>query len=241
MSDDDAFGDSDDEFVDDPFFEEVYLDGWLKRKQAQGGKTKKGAKAAAAPLAKKWKKRWFRPFNQFLIYSAVKDGDEAVADRIDLREVSKIRMGDKENDFNIEFPNDEPIVLRAESKGEAKRWVNTLNERIQLFEDKVDFLAAKDDEMDDYIRKVGGKKKKKGGGGGKKKKGGGGGKGGSDDDNLLGVDSGDDDTAADEIHSEPEVGQRWKATKTGLHIRSEPGGFEVNKDGLREVRDRCCA
>ena len=52
MSDgsDDPFADSDDdEFLDDDYFEDVYLDGWLQRKQS--GNSKKKA------LAKKWKKR----------------------------------------------------------------------------------------------------------------------------------------------------------------------------------------
>ena len=81
--------------------------------------------------------RWWRPFNQFLIFSAVKDGDDSLEQRIDLREVEEIRMGDKETDFVMEIEDeDEPLVLRASSNAEAKKWVDTLNARIQLFEDK---------------------------------------------------------------------------------------------------------
>ena len=214
MSDSDsAFDDSDDEFLDDPFFEDVYLDGWLHRKQPGYTKTS---------LAKKWKKRWFRPFNQFLIFSAVKDGDDNVANRIDLRDVDRIKLGSKETDFNIEILGEEPIILRADSLAGAKKWVSKLNKRMALFEDKIDFLAAKDDEMEDYIRMVTGKSPKN-----SKQR------GAKSDENLLGVES-DDDAGFDEIDPEPEVGQYWKAQKDGLHIRTEPGGREVNKQGLKE-------
>ena len=214
MSDSDSvFGDSDDEFLDDDYFESCYLDGWLQQKQSQASKN---------ALAKKWKKRWFRPFNQFLISSAVKDGDDNVANRIDLREVDVIKLGAKETDFNIEIGGEEPIVLRADSLAGAKKWVKCLQERMELFEDKIDFLAAKDDEMEDYIRMVTGKQSGRGGK-----------KAGSDDENLLGVES-DDDVAFEEIAPEPEVGQYWKAQKGGLHIRAEPGGREASKQTLKE-------
>lgn len=214
MSDSDsAFDDSDEEFLDDPFFEEVYLDGWLQRKQP--GFTKNA-------LVKKWKKRWFRPFNQFLIFSAVKDGDDNVANRIDLRDVDCIKLGSKETDFNIEILGEEPMVLRADSLAGAKNWVKKLNKRIEMFEDKIDFLSAKDDEMEDYIRMVTGKSPRSG-----KRR------GGNSEENLLGVES-DDDAGFDEIDPEPEVGQCWKAQKDGLHIRTEPGGREVSKTTLRE-------
>ncbi len=223
--DDDAFGSSDEEFLDDPYFEACYKDGWLKQKQPSSAKSK-------GVLAKKWKKRWFRPFNQFFISSAVKDGDDNVAKRIDLREVNTVKPGAKEGDFNIEISGHEPIVLRADSASAAKKWIKALKERIALCDDKTDFLAAKDDEMEEYIRKAKNKKKNKSGGGGG---------GGSDDENLLGVESDDDEGGGggggdgdDELGPEPEVGQHWKAQKGGLHIRSEPGGREATKEGLRE-------
>jgi hypothetical protein len=243
---DDAFGSSDEEFLDDPYFEACYKDGWLKQKQPASAKSKN------ALLAKKWKKRWFRPFNQYFISSAVKDGDDNVAKRIDLRDVDTVKLGAKETDFNIEISGHEPIVLRADSLSAAKKWVKALKERIKLCDgDKVEFLAAKEDEMEEYIKKA---KNKKGGGGG-----------GSDDENLLGVESDDDDqggggsrggSSSGELGAEPEVGQHWKAQKSGLHIRTEPGGREVTKEGLKEgeiiteegrmlcvilpTRTRCC-
>ena len=218
MSDSDsAFDtDSDDEFLDDPYFQSCYLDGWLQEKNTKSSKN---------ALAKKWKKRWYRPFNQFLISSAVRDGDDNVANRIDLREVDAVKLGSKPTDFNVEVRGDDPIILRADSLAGAQKWVDKLTQRMELFEDKIDFLAAKDDEMEDYIKMVTGKS---GGGGGRK-----GGGGDSSDENLLGVES-DDDLAFEEVGTEPEPGQYWKALKSGLHIRTEPGGREVNKKGLEE-------
>ena len=191
-----ASDDDDEAFKDAKEFKEFHIAGWLQRKQP--GVTKKSS------TAKKWKRRWFRTANQFLIFSAVKGATYQLDKAIELSD-SSVQLGDKDTDFTLQALAEDPIVLRAETPELAKEWVKKLQGRIEAFDEYDVLLNEKAKEMAQAL--------------------------GSQSTDTTGV-------ASDELSDTPEKGQNWIAVKTGLHIRSEPGGLEVGK--LEEVQAQQC-
>lgn len=91
------------------------LSGYL-RKRARGGS---------------WQKRWFQTRNHFLNYLKSNRHANPIA-VVDLRKISEVAIVGRFGQFDLKATDGSTFSLKAESIGQASKWVNALRARMEV-------------------------------------------------------------------------------------------------------------